>query len=373
MCITVRGNTSKRFAKKNYKFKLVNRRGEEINCPLIGLRNDGDWILEASYNDFSKTRKKVAMDIWCDMSTVYYNNKIRNGINSKYVEVFIGDNYQGLYLLRERLDKKQLQLEDNSDGSNGGILYKCFDRGSSGNRFANFIDKPTYPESDNTGRWGNLEVVYPKSKCNDINLLPFYKLAELVALADDERFVEEIGSIIDYDNIAEYFLFVNLIKGYDNLGKNIYWSIADTNDSKRNKLIMTAWDLDATFGRDWHNIKIDSSSMLYNNLFKRLIKLNPDNFVELVKTKWNTLRNDTITYQNIKEKYETEYNMLKSSRALDREADRWNEYLMNANDIDVDFCVVDVGSEIKYILKWTDSRIKYLDEQIPLLSENSTE
>lgn len=367
MYVAIRGNTCARFDKKSYKLKLVDGSGAEINYPLVGLRNDGDWILDAIYNDFSKTRKKVSMYLWLDMSTVYYDNNIQNGINSRYVEVFLNDNYQGLYMLRERIDKKQLQLADN-----GGILYKCFDWGSPGNRLASFIDKPTPPKSSNIDMWGNLETIYPSPYCvNNDYWSPFYSLAELVVLADDARFIEEIGSMIDYDNIAEYFLFVNLIKGYDNMGKNIYWSIADINDLKRNKLIITAWDLDATFGSNWKNIEIDSSSILYNKLFERLITLNPDNFVELVKTKWNVLRKDIITSRNIKEKYETEYDMLKTSGALDREADRWNEYLMNTHDVDIDFHVADVGAEIDYILKWSNERIKYLDEQIPLLSEKN--
>ena len=368
--VAVRGGISHRFDKKSYKFELIDAKEDEINYPLLGMRNDGDWILDALYNDASKMRKKVSMDIWSEMSTVYYDDTIVNGVDGQYVEVFINDRYNGLYLLRERIDQKQLSLSDNEDGVNGGIMYKSINWGTDGSMVISFTDSPFPPEDPDNYIWSGLESVFPRPQnVDNINWFPFYNLSRIVVEANDTSFTKEISSLIDYNNVAEYFLFVNLIKGEDNIGKNIFWSIADTQDSQKSKLMMTAWDLDATFGRDWQNYDTDSNYILFNGLFERLFQLNSDNFVDLVQNKWISLRNNIISYENIERKFESEYDFLYASGALDREADRWNEFLKNNQDRDIYFYVPNVASEKDYILEWTQERLKYLDNQIIALQE----
>ena len=367
--VSIRGQTSSKFAKKSYKLRLTDDNGLEINYPLVGMRNDGDWILDAMFNDFSRMRKKVLMELWSDMSTVYYDNTVSNGVNSEYVEVFINDEYQGLYLLRERVDRKQLHLEDNKEGTCGGIIYKGYNWGSDGKRVSTLNDAPPAPQ--NAPRWGGIESVYPQPQhVKSVNWKPFHDLAKLVVEADDAGFINEIGNTIDYDNIAEYFIFVNLLKAGDNMGKNIIWSIKDTSNSKCSKLMITPWDLDTTMGRDWKNREVNSEAMLYNNLFRRLIELNPDSFIERVQSKWFLLRQDLLTIENLQGRYEAEQEVLCTSGALDRESNRWSEYLVdNGQSGEVEFKPLDVVAEVDYIFRWTADRLEYLDEQIKLLDE----
>lgn len=80
---------------------------------LLGLRDDGDWILDAMYIDHARMRNRLSTDLWIDMNKVPYLSKeprAINGTRGYFVEVFLNNSYLGLYCLTERIDRKQLQL-----------------------------------------------------------------------------------------------------------------------------------------------------------------------------------------------------------------------------------------------------------------------
>ncbi len=61
--IKLRGNSSRKFAKKQYGIKLLKKNGEELEYPLLGMDADEDWILCNSILDASYLRSYVAYNI----------------------------------------------------------------------------------------------------------------------------------------------------------------------------------------------------------------------------------------------------------------------------------------------------------------------
>ena len=109
----VRGASTKRFPKKSYKVELTDKK-----TSVLGMRTDDDWIMNALYDDAGLIHNKVSMEIW-DEITGYNSVKGDEGYDAEYAEVFLDGQYQGVYLVGERVDEKQLELKEND------ILYKC--------------------------------------------------------------------------------------------------------------------------------------------------------------------------------------------------------------------------------------------------------
>ena len=63
---------------------------------------------------------------------------------------------------------------------------------------------------------------------------------------------EDVGALeacIDIDNAIDYTLFINLLQGDDNLYKNYYLCVKETDDGYYSYIC--PWDLDVTWGNMW--------------------------------------------------------------------------------------------------------------------------
>ena len=86
------------------------------------MREDQSWILDAMWLDCSKMRNRVCFDLWNDFNTLYYSNTEPEAVNATHgypVEMILDGAYHGLYILSDRIDRKQLKLK-----KKGGYLYK---------------------------------------------------------------------------------------------------------------------------------------------------------------------------------------------------------------------------------------------------------
>ncbi len=154
------------------------------------------------------------------------------------------------------------------------------------------------------------------------------------------------------NNVVDYYLFLNLVSGYDNTGKNTHLSSYDVTDENYKKFFITPWDLDGTFGRNWDSSETPSTDILSNNMYNKLLDYNTDNFKDKLKTKWNELRETKLTNEIIKQHFRKYNNIFISSKAAQREAERWEESSLNFED------------EIVYIENWVDLRLSFLDDYI---------
>ena len=108
--IHVRGIGSARFDKKGFRFTLRHANGEENDMALLGLRNDGDWILYAGYTEAEKIRQVFTANLWresCGESNAF---GVQNSNEYRYTELFLNGRYWGLYALSYPIDGKQLQV-----------------------------------------------------------------------------------------------------------------------------------------------------------------------------------------------------------------------------------------------------------------------
>jgi hypothetical protein len=154
---------------------------------------------------------------------------------------------------------------------------------------------------------------------------------------------------------------VYVLNALDNRGKNMYWAVYD--QTKDKKITPAVWDLDISMGaksalqydKDFILPEYDPGDILY--LITRLKNLNVDDFNNKVRNRYVELRKTVFSIHSLQQRYEHYYDLLVTSGAAEREAEKWSM------DSDIDGAIIDFDSEIAYIKNWITHRIKYLDEQ----------
>ncbi len=331
--IELRGASSQFNPKKSYGFSFLQSRNldNRVSKSLLGCKKNESWILDATYNDRAKFRNKLSFELWRDMDPIEHIS-----IKSQFVELYINNDYQGLYCLNEQINAEQLGLLNSN-----GVLYKSVDW-RSGTTFQHLASKdpPKY-----TDFWDGWVQKHPKPT-NKIKWQPLYDLRNWVINQTDEEFVQNTADYIDLENIIDYCLFINLIGANDNHGKNMIWVSPRDNSP----FFIVPWDLDTSWGRDWDGSSASPDIVrIYNNkLFKQLLVLNPQNFRQRLKIKWNNLRQNNWSNANIQALLNDNVKALTQIDIIQQENIRWDRN-------------INLQQEQIYMQDWLVNQLNLLD------------
>lgn len=236
--IHVRGMTTASYPKKGYRIHLTETSPgnnlREADRALLGMRQDGDWLLYAAYNDPERIRNVFSSRLWWDSCAENNLFGVQNGMEYRYVELFFNNRYWGLYALGHPIDADQLALRTGLNGYQEFLFQKLVWTPSeigieAGQPFLYGYELHT-ADARETYAWQALVAYY-------VTLLYPPDAAALYGIAD-------IGNAIDA------YLFFNLVQGADNVDegalKNLY--IAFKEKDGRLLALYTPWDLDLTWG-----------------------------------------------------------------------------------------------------------------------------
>lgn len=338
----VRGNMSTLFPKKGYKMNLIRQKAdgtvENNKLALFGMREDDDWILSALYNDDSKLREAVCIDLWSSMGAKnIYTNSTYNTAQT-FVELIVDESYYGLYALKEPIDAKQLNLQADD------YSYK---REVPEDLNADVFAKAENPEEHVLG----FEI---KDGVLDQEAWQPMAYYSQILNGSDEQFEQNVGKLLDEDNAMRLWLYIQVIAGYDQQKKNVYYvARKEGNDYY---FTFAPWDLDLT----WGNISGSDPQALYTaydeNMISeyfywetgdRLIRQNVDGTADKMQKLYKQLRGNELsdeTLETLVAKYD---HILRDSGAFAREANRWPESAL-ADDADT-------------VLNFAKERMAYLD------------
>ncbi len=123
IAIEIRGSSSQMFPKKGYGFETQDENGENNNVSLLGMPEENDWVLHGPYSDKSLMRNVLSYHIGWQTG--------RYAPRTRWCELFINGQHQGLYVLVEkikrdknRVDIATLQPEDIAgDELTGGYIF----------------------------------------------------------------------------------------------------------------------------------------------------------------------------------------------------------------------------------------------------------
>lgn len=221
----LRGNTSRRAAKKSYKLSFNTF---ESGATLFGLEK---MNLNGEHNDPSLIRTSLAWDL-----------AGRFGIpasRSRHVLVHVNDAFHGVYLLVEHVDENFVA---DRFGNAAGNLYKCLYP-------ADLAYKG--PDADSYS-----EPIYgrPAYELNgavrDTTYRDLISFIRFLHDASDGEFVEEIRDRLDLDGFLRAMAFETLIGHWDNywFNQNNYYLY---HDPLTGRFHYIPYDLDNTFGIWW--------------------------------------------------------------------------------------------------------------------------
>lgn len=339
--------------KRNYKIKL------DDDTSLFGMRDDDSWILDAGQKDVFRLRNLVAMNLWNDMgSTPYYADKepeARLGISGTIVEVFLNDEYQGIYNFSENLDRKQLKIKKVSSNSGvRGCVYR-----TKGYGIAQMY-KAAYDYDNHSEMWDKIEVKYPDlSDCDSTDWSTLANAINFVAESSDFDFSQQVGEYFDIPVVIDFCIFGSVMNAYDNRAKNLVWAVYNKKEDK--KLTLAPWDLDCTAGQRWVNYfdekttSPDTIAFMKFNLTKRLEILNACNFNETFSERYTELRQGVLSTKHVTKLYTDAFMKIKNSGAVSREEQRWS------GDSDIKGATLDMEEEYDYICGWINDHLAFMD------------
>ena len=342
----IRGTSSQQYDKKSYRVELwADETGAEMaDTTFLGLRSDDDWNLEAMWAQPLRLRDKVANELWMEMYQLPYAESEPDalpGIRMVYADLFINDEYLGVYALTERMDRKQLALRK-YNGTLRGLLYK-----GNGSGAPTFESLPDYDNTIDT--WDNYEWVYPNESDTAIDWNHLYSFTNFVMNASDNVFYSQYSAQFDKENAIDYYLFINSLMAMDNMGRNLFLA----RYKKSSTYMYLPWDLDAIWGLDTDGNKTyNTGGLKSNGFYDRLTQdCNNNGFVASAKTRYNTLRGDILTTEHIMEVVQNQYDELVESGAYEREHEAWPTFTVDE-------------SQLEYMRNWLDNRFHYLDGEI---------
>ncbi len=342
----IRGTSSQQYDKKSYRVELwTDETGTEIaDTTFLGLRSDDDWNLEAMWAQPLRLRDKVANELWMEMYQLpYLENEptALPGIRMEYVDLYVNKTFMGVYALTERMDRKQLGLRK-YNGNIRGLLFK-----GNGNGAPTFDTLPGYDNSLDT--WDNYEWVYPNESDTVIDWSSLYNFTNFVMNASDVAFYSQYSTMFDADNAADYFIFINVLKAMDNMGRNLFVA----RYKKTSTFFYAPWDLDAIWGLDTDgNPTASAEGILSNGFFDRLRDDCSENgFSNKTRDRYNALRETVLNREHIMDLVREQYQALVDCGAYDHEHEAWPEFTVDESLLDV-------------MSNWLDARFAYLDVEL---------
>lgn len=341
----IRGGTSENYEKSNYKLELTNQK-----LSFLGMREDDDWILNSLYDDAGLIHNKISFQVWREIAG-YNDVKNDDGVTGEYLELFIDNEYKGVYLLTERVDSKTLSLGKND------ILYKC--------RSARIPEEYNYTNENTDDMRPIFLLKYPKEE-EEAYWVPLKSWVDSFCKLQMSNY-EEGRELLNMENAIDYNLFTLLICGTDNMRKNAYL-IAEYQKDGSYQFKKVPWDMNASWGNPWVDEEecnytiytpayIEDVETWYTDV-SSLYYYNEQEISLQLKNRWQEYRSSgLVTKEKLNTMVDTQLGYLHNSGAYKRNYERWPH-----------------GSEYwsdQYIYEYIDGRIDFLDQYFEKLYNES--
>jgi hypothetical protein len=319
--LEIHGESSATLAKRSYRLELVDDKRGDRALPLLGLPAGSDWVLHSCGFDPACLRNVLVFALGRELG--------RYAPRTRFVEVFVDDDYQGLYVLIERVrrGKHRIDLprpaEAPSDGDiTGGYIFKMdLGEGTPADAVARDWVSPVsqavysyyYPRFDQIT---NAQKAYLRDHMSD-----FEALMRSPRWNDPQtgyRRWLDLASWVDFALIQElslnpdaYFKSIYLQKWPRSMGDRI--------------AIGPFWDFDLAFGvvdfRNGRNIHSWAHDM--NRFGTQRVPYDPPGKAPYVPEFWERLWSDPAFHASLKCRWEQLREDLLHGDRLEAMIDRW--------------------------------------------------
>jgi spore coat protein CotH len=377
--IELRGSTSQAiYPKKAYSLETRDSSGKDLKVSLLGMPPESDWNLISPLNDKTLIRDALAHH--------YASLVLPWSPRTRFVEVLLDDQYQGVYLFlesikrdRNRVDINKLKPDEiTGDTLTGGYLLRIDKSGPPpGTVGGDWVS--AYPPVD--GAHQQTWFQYRNPKADDIHpdqaayIQQYIRDFEDMLRSDD--FADRYLDWIDLDSWVDYLLVQELCKNTDGYRLSAYFY--KKRDSDGGKISMgPVWDFNIAFGlgsycdgelsRSWakdFNRKCSDNPNLIHFWWERL--WNEPKFRQRIAERWQEHRASVWSDEKLFGVIDSLTTLLKEPQQ--RNFQRWpvlGEYVWPNYYIGKTF-----QEEMDYLRTWFTNRLKWLDSEIPRLTLQS--
>lgn len=352
--IHTRGASSSWIPKKSYRLKVEaveNHMGNRYG--FFGMKPANEWVMMSLYGDESKMREKLARDLWNDIAADSSYADAGTGLELSYYEMYLDDEYIGLYGMGTAVDRKNYWTEKNKDSQD--LLFKSIN--------FNVPTEEEIQEADaDTEAVQCLELKYASWVSDDMwQTIGTY--LNLAYFASDEEYLTQMKEYMNVDNHIDYWLFFLTAGLDDNELKNIYFSITDAKNSK--EILMTPWDMDMAWGVGytgedifmWGRNDNQYRKILDFPIVSRMYALKDEEMMERTEARWTYLRKSIITEERLLNDIRRNHAIIWESGIMERERAKWLE--------------AKYADDSEYIENYVQNRLSYLDTYLTTLLHNN--
>ena len=373
--IEIRGTYSASLPQKPYGFETRDSLGNNLNVPILNLKEENDWVLLANYNDKTFMRNTLAFDLFAKMGHYQPCTRI--------CEVVVNNEYQGIYILTEKIkqDKNRVNISkltsadtSGNDVTGGYIIKIDYDDGTGNDGW-----QGNYPAIDRTSSRPYFVFHYPKPDEIENKQKQYIQsyIGRIDSVLRSSKWLDPAEGYRKYLNVSafiDYFIVSEISRNVDAYKKSAYF-YKDRDDKDGRLQPGPVWDFDWA----WKNINecmvdgIDGSGWTYliSSVCRSrpvppgwMVKLLDDpSFANELRTRYNQLRKTILS-----EEYFNHY--IDSVSALVNEAQvrhyqKWPILGKNVGTPEVDEQPQTYEGEIEKFKNWISIRIHWLDSNMP--------
>ncbi len=350
--IHIRGWSTIIFPKNAFRISLLEnstgKEGEENKTPLLDLRSDGDWLLYPAYNDPERIRNVFSSNLWFSSCGSDNSFGIQNGMEYRYIELFLNDRYWGLYALGYPIDAFQMNIFPNNQGHYDEFLFKAKEWG---------------PHSEANPEYDGLILQFdaPQSDLNNgIGIMKMY-FQQLENGAQGRLYHNE------EKNAMDVWLYMKLIQAWDTVRipgkmKNMMYSVKLSGQGR--KILYAPWDMDIAWGSmisgAGNNFTLsyaldaeDNSYDMTVNPVSILLQQNDHEIIRKVVQRYRELRSDAWSDEVVSAMLDSFEKDIYDSGAYERDAERWPES-----------CLQDPGVKLTLFKEYVRQRFVSMDTYI---------
>jgi hypothetical protein len=241
--IEVRGSSSSLLDKKQYAFTPYDELGEKINVSLLDMPKENDWILNGLAYDASYIRDFISYKL----SNLTGNYASRG----RYCEVVLNGDFQGIYVLQEKLKADDSRIDINKIKETHLTLPKLT---------GGYITKTDKIEGSDVAAWSmdnylgyqsNFVHEHPKPTTvqpeqHEYIKAEFETLQEKVTVPSNSSIANGYPSVIDIPSFVDFILLNEFASNADAYEFSTFFH-KDRNGKLRAGPI---WDFNLTYGND---------------------------------------------------------------------------------------------------------------------------
>ena len=309
-----RGGITLHGPKKAYRVEFTrnsNGKGKIVQeVPVLGQVKD--LLLIPMMLDSTMMHDRISWDMYAHSRPESESYGARK---TTYVELFVNDSYEGIYLLLEPFD--HVEELNKAGGAQNCAVYRT------GSVEAD-KDRPNIQGAYVEGR--GYELHYEPTGAKEFAALRDF--IDLCSMEDDQEFAARSLEIVDLDSMLHYVAHLQMYSMIDNVFNNFF--VIASSDSGKTRYSFAPWDMDMTWGMPGNPYDM----WVYFPPADRMINLDAGGIVrDRLYEIWTELRAQALTYENIEKYIEQYVHELNDSGAWMRNAERWEleEYFADGN------------------------------------------